>query len=197
MVAVNQEAGPPGCGINCYALVSYIPGPLGDFLDSLRRDLEPCPHWPRAHVTVLPPRPIEEEGKLQPAFAWLARFLPEMPAFEIETQSVEIFPETHVVYISVGTGGRDLVAMHRILNSGALRFEEKYQYHPHVTLAQGLTPEEALRVRDTAAQRWERYAGPRRFQAQRFVFVQNTLENRWLDLAEYEMGTAVPVIRTA
>ncbi len=42
---------------NQFALVSYIPDPLGNFLDRLRLDLVPgCS--PHAHVTVLPPRPI-------------------------------------------------------------------------------------------------------------------------------------------
>ena len=26
--------------INCFALVTYIPGPLGEFLDQLRRELK-------------------------------------------------------------------------------------------------------------------------------------------------------------
>ena len=40
-----------------FALVAYIPDPLGRFLDDLRVELTPdCK--PRAHVTILPPRPL-------------------------------------------------------------------------------------------------------------------------------------------
>ena len=43
--------------INSFALVSYIPEPLAGFLDRLRQELVPnC--FLRAHVTILPPRPI-------------------------------------------------------------------------------------------------------------------------------------------
>src|SRR5450756_2278998 len=43
--------------LNVYALVIYIPDPLGRFLDDLRRGLVPECN-PHAHVSVLPPRPL-------------------------------------------------------------------------------------------------------------------------------------------
>ena len=44
--------------INSFSLVSYIPGPLGEFITNLRQDLvSGC--VAQSHVTVLPPRPIE------------------------------------------------------------------------------------------------------------------------------------------
>ena len=43
--------------LNVYALVIYIPDPLGRFLDHLRRELVPA-YKPHAHVSVLPPRPL-------------------------------------------------------------------------------------------------------------------------------------------
>src|SRR3974377_478668 len=46
-----------GGGLNVFALVIYVPDPLARFLDDLRREL--VPHCnPRAHVSVLPPRPL-------------------------------------------------------------------------------------------------------------------------------------------
>ncbi len=47
-------------------------------------------------------------------------------------------------------------------------------------------------VRDLAERRWREYQGPRVFRAERAAFVQNTVANCWLDLAEYSLG-AVPV----
>ena len=45
---------PEGQRLNVFALVVYIPDPLGRFLDDLRREL--VPHYnPHAHVSVLPP----------------------------------------------------------------------------------------------------------------------------------------------
>ena len=44
--------------INLFALVVYIPDPLAGFLDDLRKELVAnC--LPRAHVTILPPRPLQ------------------------------------------------------------------------------------------------------------------------------------------
>ena len=48
---------PPEQRLNIYALVIYVPAPLGRFLDDLRRELVPT-YKPRAHVSVLPPRPL-------------------------------------------------------------------------------------------------------------------------------------------
>ena len=41
-----------------FALVAYIPEPLGAFLQSMRHDL-PGQENPQAHITVLPPRPLK------------------------------------------------------------------------------------------------------------------------------------------
>ena len=43
--------------LNVFALVIYIPDPLGRFLDDLRTELVPGCN-PHAHVSVLPPRPL-------------------------------------------------------------------------------------------------------------------------------------------
>ena len=41
-----------------YAVVSYISGELGDFVDELRSELMPAQSHLRAHITLLPPRPL-------------------------------------------------------------------------------------------------------------------------------------------
>src|SRR3981081_560802 len=43
--------------LNVFALVIYVPDPLGSFLDEMRRELVPGCN-PHAHVSVLPPRPL-------------------------------------------------------------------------------------------------------------------------------------------
>jgi len=41
-----------------YALVAYVKGPAGEFVEKLRRELHPdLPHL-AAHLTILPPRPL-------------------------------------------------------------------------------------------------------------------------------------------
>ena len=39
-----------------------------------------------------------------------------------------------------------------------------------------------------ARRRWAAYTGPRTFRAERTAFVQNTLGNCWIDLAEFPFG---------
>ncbi len=183
--------GEPG-RVNCFALVSYIPGQLGRFLDEVRRDLEPNTLSPRAHVTLLPPRSLCGSVTADSAAAHLDKALAELPAVEIYLGPIEIFPHTNVVYVAVDGGFLQLRKFHERLNAGPLGSVEPFHYHPHVTLAQGLTLEQAERVRDEARKRWAEYHGTRRFTADTFSFVQANEANGWVDLGEYAL---VPALR--
>ncbi len=177
--------------INCFALVTYIPGPLGEFLDHLRRELVPA-CVPRAHVTILPPRPVLAPTRT--AVEQLSEWIAGVTTFEIETRQVEIFETTSVIYINLGGGRRELEEIHNRLNAGHLGFSEPFGYHPHITLAQELSPDQVARVREEAERRWAEYEGPRTFPAEKVTFVQNTSDNRWLDLAHWTLG-AVSTVR--
>ena len=175
--------------LNVFALVIYIRGALGRFLDDLRKELAPA-YDPHAHVSVLPPRPLAvnwEDASNQ------ARSLIEtVPPFTVELAGIDIFPVTNVIYLEIGGGAAELRSMHRAMNQGALAFDEPFAYHPHITLAQELPPDCVSEIYETARRRWREYRGPRTFSADHAVFVQNTLNNCWIDLAEYHFG-AVPV----
>jgi|SRR5581483_1380129 len=172
-----------------YALVIYLPEPLGSFLDHLRLELVPnCK--PHAHVSVLPPRSLSvpPEAAIDEAQRVLAGF----PPFEIELGSIQIFPVTNVIYISLKRGAEHLMQMHRKLNEGALAFDEPFAYHPHVTVGQEIEPQKVQIVFDTAREHWLDYRGPRVFRAERATFVQNQDGRKWMDLAECSLQ-AVPV----
>ncbi len=176
--------------INSFALVTYIPGQLGEFLDRLRRDLVPtC--IPRAHVTILPPRPLS----VSPAEAWAHMYplIKDFPAFEIEAGDVRMFESTSVIFVEVGAGRTELRRMHDRLNGGPSGFAEPFAYHPHITLAQDLSPEQVEEIRRIAEIRWAEYSGERSFSADTVTFVQNTTRNQWLDLAHCHLG--VPSVR--
>jgi 2'-5' RNA ligase len=171
--------------LNVFALVIYIPDPLGRYLDDLRRELAPDCN-PHAHVSVLPPRPLAVEWQ---AAAGQARALTETWApFEIELAGLRIFPVTNVIYLEIGAGAADLRRMHAAMNAGALEFEEPFPYHPHITLAQEIPQQEVAAVYELAQRRWREYPGRGVFRAERAVFVRNTLDNCWIDLAEYRLG---------
>lgn len=170
--------------VNQFALVIYIPGPLAEFLDDLRRELvKGC--MPRAHMTVLPPRPLERvEAALEQARTQTAEFAP----FEIEAEGIEVFERTSVIYLGVGRGAAALRKMHAVMNTGALAFDEPYEFHPHVTLAQDFDVAEVPRLEALARERWKAWRGPRTFSAEHVAFVQNTASKCWLDLAELSFG---------
>src|SRR5262245_7957801 len=94
--------------LNQYALVIYFPDPLARFLDDLRRELvKGC--RPRAHVTVLPPRPLQNmDAAMEQGRTMAVEFAP----FEIEAGDIEIFSKTHVIYIGLRRGTPEMRAMH-------------------------------------------------------------------------------------
>lgn len=174
-----------GDRINSYAVVSYIPDPMASFLDRLRQELVPnC--FLRAHVTILPPRPISST----PREAWdrlcleAARFEP----FEVELTGVEVFPVSDVIHVAIGAGADQLRRMHEAMNVDGLVFREQFSYHPHVTLAQNLKPDELDELIRVARQRWKEHGHPRSFLVQALTFVQSTRWKDWIDLGEYRWG---------
>jgi 2'-5' RNA ligase len=188
-MGVEVNGGPcrflPGERLDVFALVIYVPDPLGRFLDDLRRELVPqCD--PHAHVSVLPPRQLPSNWE---AAAEQTRSLTEKWApFELELTSVEIFPATGVIYIEIGRGAEELERLHTAMNTEALAYPEPYPYHPHITVAQEFPRENVAAVAEQARRCWAEYSGPRTFRAERAVFVRNHMDSCWVDLAEYPLG---------
>lgn len=168
-----------GAGVNSFALVCYIPNPLGAFLDRLRKELVHECHA-KAHVTVLPPRPIQVPS----ADAWnqIQEQLQDIQPFTVELGAIEVFPITDVIYVSVKGGRSELKKLHTALNSGLVSFREPFLYHPHVTLAQEITRENVTGAAEVAMDRWAQFTGPRSFVVDKLTFVQNTTTNGWTDL---------------
>src|SRR5689334_21316670 len=147
---------------NVFALVIYIPDPLGKFLDDLRREL--VPHYnPHAHVSVLPPRPLSVEW--QQASEKARRVLELCAPFEVQLTEVEAFPLTDVIYLGVGAGASELRNLHAAIGNGEFCFEEPYPYCPHVTLAQEIPHECVPEVQELARRRWREFKGERSFRA--------------------------------
>jgi len=173
--------------INSFALVSYIGGRIGEFLNRLRQELVPGCGVP-AHLTVLPPRPLSVEPPIAADF--IREHLLSAPPFSVEVGGVEIFATTSVIYAEIGQGRSTLRHMHNELNRNGLAFTEPYRYHPHITLAQGLAPEAVHDSYELARRRWQESTAGTTFMLDKLTFVQNTADNRWLDLVEFELGVA-------
>ena len=182
--------------INSFALVSYLPGPLAHLLDEIRHDFAPESRA-KAHVTILPPRPLVAFAAEPPgtpaaeAMEQLKARLQEFPPFKVELGDIEIFAGTQVIYVSIQNGFAELERMHAALNAGRVAFQEPYPYHPHVTIAQELAPEDVHNAAQFARWRWSEFKHSRSVWIDRLTFVQNTLENCWTDLAMLNLGSPV------
>jgi 2'-5' RNA ligase len=170
-----------------YALVIYLPDPLGGFLDDLRLEMVPGCN-PHAHISVLPPRPlpVAPEAAIEESRGILRGFAP----FDVELGGIQKFDDTDVIYISVEGGREQLRQLNRSLNRGALAFEEPFAYHPHVTLAQEIAAAQVEDLVALAERRWREFSGPRRFRVEKAVFVRNTRGNLWDDLASGPLRAA-------
>src|SRR4051794_34922883 len=140
--------------INQYAIVTYIPGLLGDFLNELRRELVPGVSG-LAHVTVLPPRKLEIAHP--EAADLISGQVLGAHAFDIGMAEVQVFDKTDVIYAEIGTGREALLDLHYQLNTDALCSIEPYPYHPHVTLAQNIDHKDVPAMFELAVRRWEEY----------------------------------------
>lgn len=171
--------------INSFALVSYIDEPLAGFLDRLRQELVPdC--FLRAHVTILPPRPICSH----PGAAWdaIRGLAPRFSPFDVDLTDVEVFPVSDVIFVNISNGSEQLKQMHAVMNTSGLCFQEAFSYYPHITLAQKLKPDQVDELTRVARARWAECPYRKSFRVDTAVFVQNTRWNEWIDLGECKLG---------
>lgn len=179
--------------INSYSLVSYVPGRLGEFMTRLREELVAgC--VAQSHVTVLPPRPLLIDPQL--AGEEIRERVIGFPPVFIDIPRIRVFEQTSVIYADIGEGRAELYQMHKALNVPPLAFDEPFSYHPHITLAQGIAPELLPELYETAFRRWQEFTFERSFVVDTLTFVQNTVENRWVDLVDCELRgeAAVPAL---
>lgn len=169
---------------NSFAVVGYVPGPAGEFIDRLRRELEPqCAA--RAHVTILPPRALAcspEEASKQ-----LRSSLADFHAFRIRLEEVNVFPGSDVIYLSIGSGFEDLKCIHERLSRGACQGEELWNYCPHITLARPGEGRAVAENYDLARRRWEQFRHSREFTLEEITFVQNIAGDNWADLLSFQL----------
>ncbi len=174
----------PAERINLFSLVTYLPEPLAGFIDKLRQELVPGCSF-RAHVTHLVPRPLRDP---QLACEEIRRVLDAFEPFEVHLNDIGIFTATSVVYVALTKGKAEMEALHAALNVGAAHFDEPFPYHPHITLAQQISPAQVPAVFELAHYRWAEFAHRRAFLADRATFVQATRFNTWIDLEEHPLG---------
>jgi 2'-5' RNA ligase len=170
-----------------YSIVAYVHSPVGQFVESLRRQLHPAQLHLAAHVTVLPPRVLQ--GTEAAATELLEEVCSRVDPFEIALGDVETFcPATPTVFIRVARAGYRLRELHDLLNTGVLSAREQFPYMPHLTIAKLNDEAEAQQDQKMAAERWAAFEGVRRIQIKELAFVREEKENRWVDLAPVPLG---------
>jgi 2'-5' RNA ligase len=132
---MNQIPGNPRWGF--FALVSYIPDPLGSFLQGLREIL-PNSDSSEAHITVLPRRVLKLP--VETASAQARSILRQFPPFDVELSQVRRFPETKFLYLDLGEGSSVVHDLHDALNKGDLFDAEEFEFRPHLTLGGPVSP---------------------------------------------------------
>lgn len=170
-----------------YALVAYIKSPIEEFVENLRRELHPDLPRLAAHLTLLPPRPLQ--GNENEALQMLARICRGIEPFEVTLGEVETFvPRTCTIYISIVHGSNKLQDLHRQLNDRAFAYKEEWPYVPHLTIGKMMTESAAEQAMGTARRRWREFTGSRRILIDRLTFVREEATNCWVDLAPVPLG---------
>src|SRR5262249_116826 len=154
-----------------YALVAYVKNPIGEFVENLRRQLHPeLPHL-AAHLTVLPPRPLQ--GIESNARELLDDVCSQVEPFEVALGDVETFcPVTPTVFIRVAHAGYRMRELHDRLNTQALESSEEWPYMPHLTIVKMSTEAQAQNAYDVACNRWAKFGGSRRIPVNELTFVR-------------------------
>ena len=170
-----------------YALVAYLDNPAGEFVENLRRELHPDLPQIAAHLTILPPRPLQ--GTENAALELLQRICAQEEPFDVTLGEVETFiPVTPTVFIRIDCDATRMCALHEKLNTEVLRFQEEWPYIPHLTIAKMGAELPAKNALKTARHRWEEYAGSRRILLEKLTFVRELAPNNWVDLAPVVLG---------
>jgi len=170
-----------------YAVVAYVTGELGEFVDALRAELVPAQAHLRAHLTLLPPRPLQ--GTVEQARRTLERLCRQLKPVEVGFGEVGVFiPITPTVYLSITEGADDVRAMHDKLNTGEFVCYEALPYLPHLTVAALATNREAERTAEIVRRRWAEYKGPRETTITTLTFaVDAENANSWDDIVTFPL----------
>ena len=151
-----------------FALVSYTPKPLANWLLRLRRSLPVAPAS-QPHITILPPRPLTIP--LSEAKQTLTARLSSWKSFEVELDGVHVFPSSNILYLDVKDGSSTLRRLHAELNTGVLAHEECFEFHPHVTIGGPVASDDLGAILVNASQTWQSSPAPRAFRVEEVALV--------------------------
>lgn len=169
-----------------YALVTYVRGPVGEFVEQLRRELHPTIAHMAAHLTVLPPR--ELRGTETAALEFLEEACRRVVPFHVELGDVETFlPTTPTVFIQVKRAAYKMRELHDQLCGRTLSCVENWPYMPHLTILKTELDEQARAACAVARARWTQFPGKRQIHVEELMFVREN-GSCWQDVAPVALG---------
>ncbi|MBB5934787.1 2'-5' RNA ligase family protein [Streptomyces zagrosensis] len=121
-----------------------VPEPYGSFLQERRAGFgDPSAHGIPTHVTLLPPTEVDAA-----ALPGIERYLAEVAAgcgpFPMRLSGTDTFrPLSPVVFVKIVEGVAECTALQERVRaaSGPCARELQFPYHPHVTIAHGISEE--------------------------------------------------------
>ncbi len=136
--------------------------------------------WP--HVTLLPPTPIDRHD-LRKVDAHLTDVAAAGAPFVMHLSGTGTFrPVSPVVYVQVARGVADCELLEKTVRAGPLYRDLDFPYHPHVTVAQGVSD-------DALDDVYEGLSGfLARFTVERFAAFERDERGTWHIRREYELG---------
>ncbi|MBW5485097.1 2'-5' RNA ligase family protein [Streptomyces bambusae] len=163
-----------------------VPEPYGSQLQQRRAGFgDAAAHGIPTHVTLVPPTEVEP-GRLPAVRAHLAEVAAAFRAFPMRLAGTGTFrPLSPVVFVQVVEGGAGCTRLQGLVRApeGPLDRELAFPYHPHVTVAHGIS-EEAM---DLAFASLADYAAE--WLCAGFGLYEQGSDGVWRKLCEYPFGT--------
>jgi 2'-5' RNA ligase len=121
-----------------------VPEPLAGRLQRARACFgDPCAEVIPPHITLIPPTAVPQ-ADLPGLADRIGALSAQFPGFSVRLRGVDTFrPVSPVVFAKVAEGFEQCQALAARLRSVVTDLEERFPYHPHVTLAQD-APEPSL-----------------------------------------------------
>jgi 2'-5' RNA ligase len=171
------------------AIAAYLDRAPGPFLADLTHRLAPASPSRQPHVTLFPPRQLP--GISEPALIRQLESIRELLfPLAIHLGEVKTFlPIAPVVYLEAEAADEQLGRMHNLLLRafGSNEAAERFEFHPHITLAYELPVGEIAQLRERFQNEWRRYDGPREYTLDDLSLVREEFPLRWRKLASVSL----------
>lgn len=139
----------PAAGVVSVGVLILVPQPWADELRAARHAVgDPQADLVPPHITLLPPTAVPTRA-MPRIRHHLVVAGGHLPVFRVGLRGTGSFrPVSPVVFVRLDEGGQDCDRLQQVINQGILQRPLFFDYHPHVTLGQGLSDERLNELSD-------------------------------------------------